>query len=135
MIAGKLNLTKLTHVRMSKKGKDGNPVEGIFIPIDKNELKRSTKEGYDNVYLDIVAWPLKEPQRNDNGNLSQTHLVKQSLDKERREQMTEEEKNNQPIIGNLIDFEKYGSPQEEKPNDVGGGQVYDADEEDDGLPF
>ncbi|MCF8218735.1 MAG: hypothetical protein K9J21_07110 [Bacteroidales bacterium] len=121
---------------MSKKGKDGNLVEGIFIPIDKNELKRSTKEGYDNVYLDIVAFPLNQPQKNEAGNLTQTHLVKQSLDKERREQMTEEERNNQPIIGNLIDFEKHGGGQrEEQPNDAGSGQVYDADNEDDDLPF
>lgn len=133
MITSKINLTKLIHIRMTKKGKDGNPVEGIFIPIDKNNLKRSTKEGYNNVYLDLVAFKLKTPNKNDSGNIVQTHLVKQSLDKETREAMSEQEKNDQPIIGGLANYDDFTGEREDEANDAGGGKVYE--EEDDDLPF
>ena len=38
MIGGKINLSKLKSVITSRKGKDGNSVEGIFIPIEVNNL-------------------------------------------------------------------------------------------------
>ena len=133
MISIKLNLTKLVHVKQKRKDKEGNEVECLIIPIDKNKLQRSTKEGYNNVYWDLVAFELKEPRRNDNGNLSQTHLVKRSLSKEERDKMSQEEKNELPIIGNLVDFDKFSSRQDETPNDAGGGKVFESDEDD--LPF
>lgn len=133
MISIKLNLTKLTHVRKMFKDKEGNEVECLVIPIDKNKLQRSTKEGYNNVYLDLVAFELKEPQKNENGNITQTHLVKRSLSKEERESMSQEEKNKLEILGNLIDFDKYSSKQDDMPNDIGNGQVIDSETDD--LPF
>ncbi len=133
MISIKLNLTKLTHVRKMFKDKEGNETECLVIPIDKNKLQRSTKEGYDNVYYDLAAFELKEPRRNDNGNLTQTHLVKRSLSKQERDNMSQEEKNELPIIGNLVDLDKFGNKQNETPNDAGGGQVFGTDTND--LPF
>ncbi len=133
MISIKLNLTKLTHVRKMFKDSEGKETECLVIPIDKNNLQRSTKEGYNNVYLDLAAFELKEPRKNDSGNLSQTHLIKRSMSKEERENMSEEERNNQPILGNLVDFDKYNSKQDDKPNDAAGGEVIDSETDD--LPF
>lgn len=117
MITGKLNLTALKHVKMERKGKSGM-VKGIFIPFDVNHLH----EGEKGVYLDIVAFENKEPKD------YATHMVKQSLNKDIREKMTDEEKKSQPILGNL----KVGSQQSESINDAGNGTTFG---DDDDLPF
>lgn len=119
MIGGKINLAKLKHVLMEKKGKGGNPVKGIFIPIKLNDLFEG-KDG--NVYLDIIAFEVKEKKEGFG-----THIVKQSLPKEIREGMTEEQKNNEPIIGNLTVIEH-----KEIPNNLAEGVV---NGDDDDLPF
>jgi hypothetical protein len=118
---------------MNKKDKEGNQVECLVIPIDKNNLQRSTKEGYNNVYLDLVGFPLKEARRNDSGYLTQTHLVKQSLSKEERENMSDEEKNAMPILGNLVNLEGEQTGGADIPNDAGGGKTFDENSDD--LPF
>ena len=119
MIGGKLNLAKLIHVNMVKKGKDGKDVKCLVIPIEQNHLYEG-KDG--NVYIDLIAFALKEPKDN------QTHLVKQSLPKEVREAMSEEERNDQPIIGSLnIDI-----GHKEVPNDAADGKTL---AETDDLPF
>ena len=117
MIGGKINLSKLTSVLTTRKGKDGKEVEGIFIPIEHNHLFKSDKG---NVYLDLIAFEIKNQQYDD------THVVKQSLPKEVREGMTEEEKNNQPILGGLNTNLSSGGSSEETQEAVG---------EDDDLPF
>lgn len=120
MIGGKLNLAKLTHVLMNKKGKGGKDVKGLFIPIEQNHLFEG-KDG--NVYLDLIAFDLKEPKDN------QTHLVKQSLPKDVRDKMSKEEQNDQPIIGSL----NTSMGRKEEPNNAAGKGVV-VDENDD-LPF
>ena len=117
MIGGKINLSKLVSVITTRKGKDGKEIEGIFIPIANNHLFKSDKG---NVYLDIIAFDLKDTSQGD------THLVKQSLPKDVREAMPDEEQKAQPIIGNL------------KTNLSGGGSGEEAAVEagpDDDLPF
>lgn len=117
MITGKLNLAALTHVKFkSDKGADC-----ILIPIKENNLFFSEKGA---VYIDIIAFDMKEPKD------YATHIVKQSFSKEVRETMTESEKNNQPILGNL----KTLSGISEASNDVGEGKIFDAESKD-GLPF
>jgi hypothetical protein len=118
---------------MNKKDQEGNQVECLVIPIDKNNLQRSTKEGYNNVYFDFVAWPLKEPRRNDNGNLTQTHLVKRDTSKEERDNMSQDELNNMPILGSLVNLEGEQTGGADIPNDAGGGQTFDENSDD--LPF
>ena len=121
MIGGKLNLAKLTHVLMTKKGKDDKDVKCIVIPIQENNLFEDKEV---NVYLDLIAFDLKNPKDN------QTHLVKQSLPKEVREAMSEEERNNMPIIGSLnTDMGGGGGAAD---NAAGKGVVLT---EDDNLPF
>jgi len=115
-ITGKLNLTALVSVVTSRKGKDGNMVEGVFIPIDKNHLFKSDKG---NVYMDITAFEIKEKKYDD------THLVKLSIPKKIYDAMSDEEKKSQPILGNL------------KVWDGAGGQETEVEHlgPDDDLPF
>lgn len=92
MITGKIDLSKLVHVVTTKTGKDGKAVECVLIPIENNSIFKGAKGG---LYLDLIAFPLKEAKDN------QTHLVKQSLPKAKREAMSKEEQNAIPILGSL----------------------------------
>ena len=92
-ITGSVNLSAFKHIMMNADGQKGK-VRGIFIPLEANKLKESEK-GEKCVYLNIVAFPLKERKE------WATHIVKQSLSKEVREAMTEEETKAMPILGNL----------------------------------
>lgn len=92
MITGKINLLNLHAVKQMVKGKLGQ-VECLIIPIEKNKLFNGEK----GVYLDIVAFEIKEPKEGSRD----THLVKQSFNKEAREKMSEEELKSLPILGNL----------------------------------
>lgn len=96
MITGKLNLAVLTHVEMEVNGKSGK-VKGIFIPYDANHIFQSDK-GARN--LDILAFEMKEKKD------YATHIIKQSLPKDIRDNMSEEERKNTPILGNMnFDFQ------------------------------
>jgi hypothetical protein len=91
----KLNLTTLKHgIITTPKGQ-----ECIVIPIVDNNLYKSE---VGNIYLDLIAWPLKTVQKD------QTHLVKQSLPKTVREGMTAEKLKEMPIIGNLKTWDEAG---------------------------
>ena len=109
---GKINLAALPSHKIAKFAVKGSKetIECIVIPIEKNHLYKREKG---NVYLDIVAFKLKEPMRDEDGAVQQTHLVKQSLSKEIRAAMSDDDKRNQPIIGNLNIFEG-GSYQEKE---------------------
>lgn len=91
-ISAKINLTTLKSVITKRKGKSGE-VEGIFIPIEANHLFKSEKG---NVYLDLNAFELKEKKED-----GDTHLIKQSLPKDVYKSMSDDEKRELPIIGNL----------------------------------
>ena len=87
----KVNLKKLKNVAIiDVKGRETTK-RGVFIPIDDNSIFISEK-GY---YFNLVAFEMKDPKHDD------THLVKLSLEKAVYDAMTEEERNNQPIIGGL----------------------------------
>ena len=120
MIGGKINLGQLQHVVQMKKGKDKKEIECMVIPIESNHLFKG-KDG--NIYLDIVAFELKDPKHND------THLVKQSLPKEVREAMSKEEQDAVPILGNLNVNAGGGSA---APKNAAPGVTLS---EDDDLPF
>ena len=124
MIKLKLNLTKLTHVVMKKKGKNGE-VEGIFIPIKQNHLFKSEKTG--SVYFDLVAFPIKKPTDD------QTHLVKQSFNKEQRAEIGEEKLKELPILGGLNNMESGGGQRDEAP--TGNPEPDKTFSEDEDLPF
>lgn len=110
---GKINLAALPSHRIAKFPQKNSKemIECIVIPIEKNHLYKSDKG---NVYLDIVAFKLKEPLLDEDGAVQQTHLVKQSLPKEVRANQTEQEKRDQPIIGNLNIFQGNSGYQEKQ---------------------
>jgi len=90
-ITGSLNLAALKYVIMEQKGKSGM-VKGMFIPIEANKLTQHDSGG---VYLNLIAFEMKE------GKEWATHILKQSLSKDEREAMTEEEQQAMPLLGNL----------------------------------
>lgn len=82
--AGKIILT----------GKDGKQKKCLVIPIAENYLY----EGEKGIYADFIAWEMREKKEN-----GATHLIKQSLPKDARDRMSEEEKRALPIFGDLRD--------------------------------
>ncbi len=82
--AGKINLS----------GKNGQLKKCLVIPIEENHLY----EGEKGIYADFIAWEMREKKEN-----GATHLIKQSLPKEARDGMSEEEKRALPIFGDLRD--------------------------------
>lgn len=72
------------------KGKSGTK-KCLVIPIDENHLYQGNK----GVYADFIAWS------NDKLSGGSTHLIKQSLSKEVRESMSEEERLSQPTFGDI----------------------------------
>ena len=124
-IIAKINLRRLQSAQLKLKGKNGNMVECVVIPIDANNLVRGEK----GVYLDMIGFELKDrkPDRKD------THMVKQSLSKEQLEKMTDEEKNALPILGNMM---LWSEQQEADPVNYEMLQPADPTEgTDDDLPF
>lgn len=71
----------------------------LIIPIDDNPGMFLGEKG---CYLNAVAY---ETQNNQYGD---THMVKPDLPKEVRERMTEDERRNQPILGNMRPMQPQG---------------------------
>ena len=123
-LSGSIALTKLTHVIMDKKGKDGNLVKCIVIPIEANGLETKDKA----VYLGIRATVKEETdQYGQNGFISKT-VKRDKKWSEMSDSEKEAEKGLTPILGNLKDFSLSGG------NDSSGAASAPIAEEDD-LPF
>lgn len=95
-------------------------IDCLVIPIDQNNLFKEEK----GIYLDLIAFEVSTKKE----GIKDTHLVKQSLAKEKREAMTEYELKAMPIIGNLAVWAEGGFAQEPliNPEPIG---------ETDNLPF
>jgi|LSQX01.1.fsa_nt_gb hypothetical protein len=74
--------------------REGKVKKCLVIPIAENYLY----EGEKGIYADFIAWEMRE--RKENGA---THLIKQSLPKDARDRMSEEEKRALPVFGDLRD--------------------------------
>lgn len=120
-ITGNLNLSKLQSAVMKIKGKTGNMVDCVVIPIDANNLYRH-KSG---VFFNFIAFEMNNTQPNSKN----THIVKQSLPKSVFDKFTEEQKKAQPIIGNLT---VSGLSQQNSNSGFVPEQSEDSEEE---LPF
>jgi len=89
--ASKTNLMKISGAFLTNlKGKTETK-RCICIPIDSIDLY----EGEKGIYLDMIHSEMREPKYAD------THLSKASVKKEIYEGMTEEQRNNIPIIGSM----------------------------------
>ena len=71
----------------------------LIIPIDDNPGMFLGEKG---CYLNAVAYETRNNQYGD------THMVKPDLPKEVRERMTEDERRNQPILGNMRPMQPQG---------------------------
>jgi hypothetical protein len=111
----KLNLQNLICACRFEKGSLG-PVECLIIPLEKNYLFKGEK----GVYLDLIAFELKEKKEN------KTHLIKQKIPKEIFKALSDEQKGATPILGDVSTWER----EEEKP--ISDLTTLD---ENDGLPF
>ena len=92
-ISVKINLRQLKSTVRVMKAESGD-IECLVIPIGVNHLVKGEK----GIYLDLMGFELKV-KRDDS---KQTHIVKQSLPKEVYEVMTDEQKKEMPIVGNMI---------------------------------
>lgn len=102
----KQNLCSFKHVVRKMKSQSGEMVDVIIIPIAANHVFPGEK----GLWVDLIAIALKSPKFED------THIVKQSLPKEVYEKMTDDEKKNTPIFGNMGPWSgKGGSPANEQP--------------------
>lgn len=120
----KINLAALTHIELKVRDRRGTEVQGIFIPYEKNKIFVGQKVRS----LDLIGFPLK----NRKPDSKDTHIIKQSFSKEEREKMTQQEQENLPIIGNLIDWSSVGQASNEDP-DLQPGAVVDIPDND--LPY
>jgi hypothetical protein len=113
-----LNLRQLKHaIFTTAKG-----TECILLPIDENQFIRGEK----GIYLNATGFEIK----NKVGDSKNTHLVKQTFKKEVYEKMSDEQKKELPILGNLIVWS--GSKSEPEPNTM--QEDFGKDATDD-LPF
>ena len=84
-----INLAKFKHaITKTKKG-----TNCIVLPIEDNDFVLGKNN---DVYLDLIAFEIK----NKKPDQLNTHLLKQSIPKEKYEKLTDEEKTQKPIIGN-----------------------------------
>lgn len=93
----------------------------LVIPIEENHLYQGNK----GVYADFVAW------NNDKLSNGNTHLIKQSLSKDVRDAMTDEQRMSQPTFG---DVRPMVSEVEQSATEFKGAVMAAADPTDD-LPF
>ena len=92
-ISVKINLRQLKSTVRVMKGASGD-IECLVIPINVNHLVKGEK----GIYLDLMGFEIKEKK----ADRKDTHLVKQSMPKEVYEVMTEAQKKEAPILGNMI---------------------------------
>ena len=122
---GSLDLAKLQHVIMKKKGKGGKKIECLVLPIDKNYMIRGKDGG---VYLNVkVNLKDKEDDFNQHGFIS--HQVPSAIWKEASEEEQAEMKKT-PILGGIKDWDFNGGSSSSNSN-----TSHDDIGEEDDLPF
>lgn len=121
----RINLKKLNQAGLVNiKGKDGRTRRCVVIPTDVN---REIFVGEKNIYFNLSAFETKEVSQ-----FGDTHMLKGNLDKEAFEALSEEERRNLPILGNMKPLER--KVQEMQAASISDSAISVADEEDD-LPF
>lgn len=100
-ISTNVNLAAFQGATILQSGKNKD-VECILIPIAMNHFIR-TPEGA--VYVDLTGYELKNKKENSKS----THIVKQSLPKDIYSAMSEEDRNNMPIVGNHVVWAGQGA--------------------------
>ena len=99
---GRINLLKLKNVGiLTVKGREANK-KCVVIPIEDNNLFISADENLKAkaAYIDFIAW-----ENQSTSKYGDTHSIRQSLSKEIREKMTDDELKSIPYFGNLKPYE------------------------------
>ena len=94
----------------------------LVIPVDDSGLYVGEK----GVYLNLTAIEMENPQ------YKETHCIKQSLDKEIYEALSEEQRQSLPIIGGMRPLVKKAAPQMNVGSTFDGAQAV---KNTDDLPF
>lgn len=131
-LSGSLALTKLIHVRMKKKNKDGVEIEGLFIPIKANYLVEGAPADDKSI---PVYMPIGAVVRDEQDKYGQNGFISKQLDTKDYKAMTDEQKADSkkytPILGNVKDWSSSGSSNA----DTGGAVSSETIDENDDLPF
>lgn len=129
---GKLDFLKFKNsCVISVKGKTGEK-KGVFVPIEDNGLFVTTDENNKakGAYFNFAVFENKQV-----GKYGDTHMIKQSIGKDARSKMSDEEKRAIPILGNMkpMELQNASVPQ----NDIVTTASPDApqDNDDSDLPF
>lgn len=123
---GKIDFLKLKNACViSVNGKSGAK-KGVFVPIEDNDLFVTTDENNKakGAYFNFAVFENKQV-----GKYGDTHMIKQSIGKDARSKMSDEEKRSIPILGNMKPMELQNASQAvEAP-------VAPLVQEEDDLPF
>lgn len=123
---GKLDFLKFKNsCVISVKGKTGEK-KGVFVPIEDNGLFVTTDENNKakGAYFNFAVFENKQV-----GKYGDTHMIKQSIDKDTRSKMSDEEKRAIPILGNMKPMEL------QKASQAVEATVAPLVQEEDDLPF
>lgn len=126
---GSMNLEKLVHVKRKMKGKDGEQIDVLILPVKANGFYVGEKST--NMNFDIVIHD--EPDKYDNdGFIAKRTPTKAFYPDKKWNDLSEDEKNKlnelSPIMGNFKNLEQ-SSGYEEAP------EVEAQSEEEEDLPF
>jgi hypothetical protein len=134
-LIGSIALDRLISVKMTKNGKDGKPVEGLFIPIEVNKLEVNDY----GIQMPVrVLYNPTQDSKGQNGFISKSIGSVTYKAASTEQQAAYKDYNNEatklltPILGNLKDFSS-GSSSANVKSKVVSGPVVDADHDD--LPF
>ena len=125
---GKLDFLKFKNsCVISVKGKTGEK-KGVFVPIEDNDIFVTTDENNKakGAYFNFAVFENKQV-----GKYGDTHMIKQSIGKDARSKMSDEEKRAIPILGNMKPMEFQNAAQTVEAPVAPVVQ----EEEDDSLPF
>lgn len=121
----KLDLKKMKEAGLVNiKGKDGRTRKCVVIPTDVNH---EIYVGNKGIYLNLTAIETKEVSK-----FGDSHFIKGSIDKEAFESMSKEERDSQPILGNMRAIERKESKMQAA--EISDANISVADGEED-LPF
>ena len=125
---GKLDFLKFKNsCVISVKGKTGEK-KGVFVPIEDNDIFVTTDENNKakGAYFNFAVFENKQV-----GKYGDTHMIKQSIGKDARSKMSDEEKRAIPILGNMKPMEFNNATHAVEPPVAPVVQ----EEEDDSFPF
>ncbi|MCP4651731.1 MAG: hypothetical protein GY853_16840 [PVC group bacterium] len=105
--SGSIALSALTSVVTTKTGKDGKPVKGLFIPLDKNHITEYKNDNGSKLELHVRVGMMEEADER-----KQIAMITHTVNGETYKAASEDEKagfKKLPILGNLFDWSNQGS--------------------------